>query len=84
MVNIPFFDKFQKVPITEKYIDGLVRSMADLKIAATPETPRIKRRLVELADCENEEEQEEAPISKKKKNSKKSKAPAQWLYLTDL
>ena len=47
-------------------------SLFGLKITSNPETPRVKRRLVELVDSESEEEQEEAPIQKKKK-SKKSK-----------
>ena len=65
MVNIPFFDKFQKMPTANNYIDCLVKSMAGLKITSTPETPRVKRKLVELGDSESEVEQEEAPIQKK-------------------
>ena len=72
MVNVPFFDKFQKMPTVDNYIDCLVKSMAS-SITSTPETTRVKRRLVELGDSESEEEQKEAPIQKKKKKSKKSK-----------
>ena len=68
------------MPTANNYIDCLVKSMAGLKITSTPETPRVKRRLVELGDSESEEEQEEAPIQKKKK-SKKSKNITHWLYL---
>ena len=71
MVNVPFFDKFQKTQTTDNYVDGLVRSMAGLKISATPERPAVTRSLAEMEDSEEEEETEILP---KKKKSKKSKA----------
>ena len=74
VVNVPFFNKFQKVPTTENYKDGLVRSISSLKIAATLETPRVKQRLFDLEDSEYEDEE---PIPKKKKKSKRAKAAAE-------
>ena len=73
MVNIPFFDKFQKMPTANNYIDCLVKSMAGLKITSTPETPRVKRKLVELGDSESEVEQEGAPIQKKRRSQRNQK-----------
>ena len=71
MVNVPFFDNFQKMPTTDNYVDGLISSMAGLKISATLERPTVKRRLAEMEDSEEEEETE---ILRKKKKPKKSKA----------
>ena len=71
MVNVPYFGEFQKMPTTEKYMDGLVRSMCGLQITPTPETPRVKQRLVELQDSETEEE---PAVPKKKRKSKKKKS----------
>ena len=59
------------MPTTENYMDALVRSMCGLQIAPRPETPRVKRRLVELQDSETEEE---PAVPKKKKKSKKKKS----------
>ena len=71
MVNVPYFGEFHKMPTTENYMDGLVRSMCKLQIAPRPETPRVKRRLIELQDSETEEE---PAVAKKKRKSKKKKS----------
>lgn len=71
MVNVPFFDKFQKIPTCDNYIDGLVKSMAGLKITATPDKATVKRWLIDIEDSEEEGERETV---KRKKKSKKSKS----------
>ena len=73
MDNLPFFSEFHKVQTTVNYMDAFVISMCGLQIAVTPETPRVKWRLVELEDSETEEE---PAVPKKKKKSKKKKRAA--------
>ena len=43
MVNVPFFNEFQKSPTCQPYIDGLVRNMAGLSVSAPSDTPTVKR-----------------------------------------
>ena len=68
MVNALFFNQFQKVPTCEHYIDGLVK-MAGLSVSPAPAGPRVKGR---LADIEDSEEQKPVEIPIKKKKVKKS------------
>ena len=71
MVDVPFFHEFQEVPICERYIESLVKSMAGLSVSATTPEPGVKRRLVEIEDSDEEEQWVETP--KKKKKAKKIK-----------
>ena len=69
MVNALFFNQFQKVPTCEHYIDGLAKRMAGLSVSPAPAGPRVKGR---LADIEDSEEQKPVEIPIKKKKVKKS------------
>ena len=71
VLNVPFFNEFQKSPICEHYIDGLIKSMAVLSMSSAPVTPKIKCRLTDIEDFDEDEEQIET--TKKKKKTKKSK-----------
>ena len=54
------------MPTAGNYIDGLIQSMGTLKTMERQETPGMKRRLVNLADSDNDEEVK-PPIAKKKR-----------------
>ena len=71
VLNVPFFNEFQKSPICEHYIDGLIKSMAVLSMSSAPVTPKIKCRLIDIEDFDEDEEQIET--TEKKKKTKKSK-----------
>ena len=66
MVNVPFFNQFQKAPTCEHYIDGLVKRMAGLSVSPAPAGPRVKCHLADIEDSEEEQKQVEIPINKKK------------------
>ena len=72
MVDVPFFNEFQKVPTCERYIESLVKSMAGLSVSAPIPEPGAKRRLVDIEDSDEEEQPVETP--KKKKKSKKPRS----------
>ena len=61
MVHVPFFHEFQKALTCEHYIEALVKSMAGLSISLAPAEARVKRRLVEIQDSDEEEESVKTP-----------------------
>ena len=58
VLNVPFFNEFQKSPICEHYIDGLIKSMAVLSMSSAPVTPKIKCRLIDIEDFDEGEEKD--------------------------
>ena len=72
MVDVPFFNEFQKAPTCERYIESLVRSMAGLSVSAPTPEPGVKRQLMDIEDSEEEERATETP--RKKKKAKKSRS----------
>ena len=72
MVDVPFFNEFQKAPTCERYIESLVKSMAGLSVSVPTPEPGVKRHLVDIEDSDEEEQSVETP--KKKKKSKKSRS----------
>ena len=72
MVDVPFFNEFQKAPTCERYIESLVKSMAGLSVSAPTPEQGVKRRLLDIEDSGEEEQPVETP--KKKKKSKKPRS----------
>ena len=72
MVNVPFFNEFQKSRTCNHYIDGLVKSMTGLPMSPALVTPKTKHRVIDIEDSDQNEEEIETP--KKKKKTKKSKS----------
>ena len=70
MVNVPFFNKFQKSRTCNHYIDGLVKSMTGLSMSPALVTPKTKHQLIDIEDSDQNKEEIETP--KKKKKTKKN------------
>ena len=56
MVNMPFFNNFQKSLTCDNYIDGIVKSMAGLSVSPSSSISTIKGRLIDIEESEEEEE----------------------------
>ena len=69
MVDVPFFNEFQKAPTCERYIESLVKSMAGLSVSAPTPEPGVKRRLVDIEDSDEEEQPVETPKRKKSRKN---------------
>ena len=72
MVDVPFFNEFQKAPTCDRYIESLVKSMSGLSVSAPTPEPGLKRRLVDMEDSEEEVRPTETPRKKKKAEKSRS------------